>query len=87
MKPVQLYLASASPRRRELLAQLGVKVEVVPQDVSEDRLPNEPPENYVSRLALEKARAGLAGLGAKDSRLVLGADTAVVVDNVVMGSR
>jgi septum formation protein len=85
MKPARLYLASASLRRRELLAQLGVEAEVVPQDVAEDRLDAETPEQYVSRLALEKARAGLAGLGMGGSLLVMGADTAVVVDDIIMG--
>jgi septum formation protein len=81
----QLYLASSSPRRRELLAQLGVDIEVVSQDVSESRLGGESPESYVERLALEKARAGLGGFGDKSFCPVLGADTAVVVDGEVMG--
>lgn len=85
MKSPQLYLASTSPRRRELLAQLGITVEVVSQDVPENRLVNESPESYVKRLALEKARSGLDGLGDKSLRPVLGADTAVVIENEVLG--
>ena len=81
----QLYLASSSPRRRELLAQLGVSVEVVSQDVSENRCSNENPESYVKRLALEKARFGLSGLGGESLFPVLGADTAVVVGGEVLG--
>jgi len=81
----QLYLASTSPRRRELLAQLGISVEVVPQDVPENRWASESPESYVKRLALEKARSGLNGLGDKSLRPVLGADTAVVVGDDVLG--
>jgi septum formation protein len=81
----QIYLASSSPRRRELLAQIGVVVEVVSQDVSENRLDGESPESYVKRLALEKARSGLAGLVDRSFLPVLGADTAVVVENEVLG--
>ncbi len=80
-----LYLASASSRRRELLAQIGLMVEVVPQSVAEHRLANESPENYVQRLALEKAQAGLAALTVDGYRPVLGADTAVVVDERILG--
>ncbi len=85
MSKPQLYLASASPRRRELLAQLGISAEVVSQDVAENRLDGESPESYVQRLALEKARSGLAGLGDRGLLPVLGADTAVVVENEVLG--
>ncbi len=85
MKSPQLYLASTSPRRRELLAQLGISVEVVSQDVPENRQGDESPESYVKRLALEKARSGLNGLGGKSLRPVLGADTTVVVENEVLG--
>ncbi len=81
----QLYLASTSPRRCELLAQLGVVVEVVSQDVSEIRLATESPESYVQRLALEKASSGLNNLGGDSSCPVLGADTVVVVENEVLG--
>ncbi len=80
-----LYLASSSPRRLELLSQLGLAVEVVPQDVKETRLSNESPEGYVWRLALEKARAGRAALGSRSSRPVLGADTAVVLGGQTLG--
>ena len=81
----QLYLASSSPRRRELLAQLGISVEVVSQNVPENRLNGESPESYVKRLALEKARSGMSGLGDRSLLPVLGADTAVVVENKVLG--
>ena len=85
MSRPQIYLASSSPRRRELLTQLGVTFEIVPQDVSEIRLEGEKPEQYVERLAMEKAKAGLRNLGKNPSGPVLGADTAVVVDDVVFG--
>ncbi|WP_455198024.1 Maf family protein [Kaarinaea lacus] len=85
MAEPQIYLASSSPRRRELLAQLGVLFEVISQDVPEMRAEGETPENYVERLALEKARAGLLGLDDPGQVPVLGADTEVVVDDRVMG--
>jgi len=80
-----LYLASASPRRRELLAQISLRVDVVSQWVEEHVLDNESPENYVQRLALEKAQAGLLVVATDRQRPVLGADTAVVVDNSILG--
>lgn len=80
-----LYLASASPRRQALLAQIGLSVQTVPQAVPEQRLGQESPENYVQRLALEKARAGLASLEETRLRPVLGADTAVVLGDEIFG--
>lgn len=80
-----LYLASQSPRRRELLAQLGVEHRVLDVDVVEQRLPGEPPSDYVSRVAREKAGAGLLQVVAVPGALVLGADTEVVLDEVVYG--
>ena len=80
-----LYLASASPRRRELLAQIGVQCRVMPVDLDESPAPGEPPEVYVKRLALDKARAALMLLGEADGALILAADTAVVVDTQVLG--
>jgi septum formation protein len=78
-----LYLASSSPRRRELLEQIGVHYTVCPVDVPERAHPGEAPEEYVLRLALAKARAGRAALGAPAP--VLGADTAVVVEETILG--
>jgi len=74
----RLVLASQSPRRRELLAQLGVALEVRPADADESVLPGEPPHEYVLRVAREKARA-VAG------PVVLAADTAVVLGREVLG--
>ena len=79
------YLASSSPRRRELLIQLGLQFVVISQDVPEHRLPGESPEDYVQRLALEKARAGFGHLADDILRPVLGADTTVVVDDDILG--
>ncbi len=78
-----VYLASASPRRRELLAQLGVKHHVLNINVEEGVRPGEAAELYVSRLALEKARAGHLLRG--EALPVLGADTAVVIDDHILG--
>jgi septum formation protein len=79
-----LYLASQSPRRRQLLEQLDVSFTVVDVDVPEVRGVNESPRDYVSRVARDKARAGLASLGDADA-VVLGADTEVVLGNDVFG--
>lgn len=80
-----IYLASASPRRRELLDQIGIRYRTLAVNVDETRHANEPPERYVLRLALDKARAGRAQLLQGGARPVLGADTAVVIDGEVLG--
>lgn len=80
-----VYLASASPRRQALLAQIGIGFEVLHVEIDERPLAHESPASYVERLALAKARAGRVLLDARDPRPVLGADTAVVVDNHIMG--
>ncbi|HEX5756802.1 MAG TPA: Maf family protein [Arenimonas sp.] len=80
-----LYLASQSPRRRELLNQLGIDHGVLVVDVPEQRLPGEPPLDYVSRVAREKAGAGLLKVMANPDALVLGADTEVVLGDRVYG--
>lgn len=80
-----LYLASQSPRRRELLHQLGIDHGLLAVDVPEQRLPGEPPLDYVSRVAREKAGAGLLKVLANPHALVLGADTEVVLDDRVYG--
>lgn len=80
-----LYLASGSPRRRELLTQIGVPFITLSASIDETPLPAEAASGYVERLALEKARAGLASLERTDAAVVLGADTAVVVDGRILG--
>lgn len=77
-----LYLASGSPRRRELLTLLELPFERLTTDVAEQREPDETPEDYVQRLALDKARAGVA-VAPRDLP-VLGADTIVVLDGRVL---
>ena len=85
-----LHLASQSPRRRQLLEQIGVDFVALDVAVVEQRMSGEAPQDYVSRVARDKARAGLASLGdanqdrASDA-IVLGADTEVVLDNEVFG--
>lgn len=81
-----IWLASQSPRRRELLAQLGVTFDVVDVDVPESREPDESPRAYVERVARAKAAAGLDVVHACDPHaVVLGADTEVVLAGRVFG--
>jgi septum formation protein len=83
-----LILASASPRRRELLTQVGYEFEVRPAHVNEDVLPGEDPTAYVTRLALEKAEAVFAEMASQKPAppqvVVLGADTTVVLDSHIL---
>lgn len=79
-----LFLASASPRRRELLGQIGVPFSLLSVTVDETPLAAELPEAYVQRLAREKALTGLALLD-DASACVLGADTTVVLDQQILG--
>lgn len=78
-----LCLASASPRRRELLAQIAVPHEIEPAEMDEERLPGEPPREYVLRLAREKALNVCSRRTA--GQPVLAADTAVVLAQSVFG--
>jgi len=80
-----LYLASKSPRRRELLGRLGVEFNLIDLDIPEVRQPGETPKDYVVRVAREKAMAGLQRLEAGGGALVLGSDTEVVLDDEVFG--
>jgi nucleoside triphosphate pyrophosphatase len=78
----RVVLASASPRRAELLRAAGIEFDVVPADVDERPRERESPEAYVRRVAEAKARAVMP---AADGRPVLAADTVVVVDDVILG--
>jgi septum formation protein len=80
----QFYLASASPRRRQLLEQLGLSFEVLVADVDESPQPGECPRDYVLRVARAKAEAVAARLG-QPPLPVLAADTAVVLEGVILG--
>lgn len=80
-----LHLASRSPRRRELLARLGLSFGVLDLEIPERRAGGEPPEDYVRRVAREKAGAGLLEVVAVPGALVIGADTEVVLGDEVFG--
>jgi septum formation protein len=80
-----LILASASPRRRQLLAGAGIAFEVIPADISEHGRESERPGEYAVRVAAEKALAVARRIGPAPRRHVLGADTIVVVDGAVLG--
>lgn len=77
-----LILASNSPRRRELLAQIGISFHVAPSDVDESVLQGESPGEYATRVALDKAR--FAAVRAR-SGIVLAADTIVALDEMILG--
>ena len=79
---MKIYLASGSPRRQELLTQLGVAFEKIVPGIEEQRRPQESAQQYVTRLAREKAQAGVAMV---DQDLpVLGADTIVILNGEVL---
>jgi len=82
-----LYLASQSPRRRELLAQLGVTFSVLDVDVTEIPLAKEAPVDYVQRVARDKAHAGWQSLApqVQADAVVIASDTEVVLDNRIFG--
>lgn len=80
-----LYLASTSPRRRELLAQADIKFSVLDIAIDESQRPNELPNSYVERLAKEKAEAGFASVANDANAIVLAADTIVVLEDDILG--
>ena len=82
---MHFFLASQSPRRRELLRQIGCAFDVLDVDVPEQREAGESPLDYVSRVAREKAGAGLLQVAAAPGAVVIGADTEVVLDDDVFG--
>ena len=79
-----IVLASASPRRSELLEQVGIRFQVIPSNVDETLLTNETAEDHVIRLSHDKALE-VAGRQAVAGRWFIGSDTVVVRDNVVLG--
>jgi len=81
-RDVRLVLASSSPRRAELLRNAGIAFSLCPVDVAEVRRPQEWPEDFVRRVAGEKAEAALAR---HPDKFVLGADTVVIMEGQVLG--
>lgn len=82
---IDIYLASQSPRRCELLKQLGVRFEARTADVDESHRTGEAPEQYVQRLASEKANAIRQSLSEREQLPVLGADTTVCIAGEILG--
>jgi septum formation protein len=82
MSRKRIVLASASPRRSELLESAGISFSVVPADIPEEPLPGESPTSHVLRLAEEKT---LAVAGSAEGDIFIGADTVVVCDGDIMG--
>ena len=82
MSDLRVVLASASPRRRDLLTMIGIRHEVVPADIDETYLPGEPPLAHAERLAREK---GTAVAARYPEALTIAADTIVVIDEQVLG--
>ena len=79
---MRLILASRSPRRARLLREAGYELDIVPADVDESRLDGEEPRRYVSRVAASKAAAVMPRVG---ERIVVAADTVVLIDGLVLG--
>lgn len=82
---MKLVLASQSPRRKELLTLAGYQFTVVTADIDESQLPDEDPIDYTTRLAVSKAQAVFERLGKPDDTVVLGADTTVAIDDLLLG--
>lgn len=82
---MKLILASASPRRAEILRSAGLSFEIAAANVDETPLPNESPEQLVRRLALVKAEAAIRSRRDGEAAVVLGADTIVLVGDHVLG--
>ncbi len=83
-KPMRLILASSSPRRRELLTQLGLRFEIIQPAIDESRRADEEPVAYAARLSREKAEAVARQLDARPA-LIIAADTIVMVGGELLG--
>jgi septum formation protein len=81
----KIILASASPRRRELLQQVGIDAIVQPVDIDESRKQSEAVSDYVERLAMEKARCGFDTIKNMGALPVLGSDTIVEINGIILG--
>ncbi len=80
-----VYLASESPRRLQLLAQIGIKATVIPSKIVETKLPSESPLAYANRMAISKAQSGWCNSARIFTLPVIGADTIVVCDDKILG--
>lgn len=80
----QIVLASASPRRRELLASVGIQFQIIPSNIDEIQQPDEKPEDFVLRLSQEKA-AEVAQRSTVSGRWFIGSDTIVKCDDQILG--
>ena len=78
----RIVLASSSPRRKELLLQIGLSFTVAPEDIDENVLPGEQPEAYAARVALDKARIASQRAG---EGVIIAADTIVVIGDSILG--
>jgi len=85
VKELRLYLASASPRRLELLRRLGFAPRILRHAVDETPAPLESPQEHALRLAEAKGRDAAAGLGGAVAGVVLAADTVVTIDGSILG--
>ena len=83
MVPVKFWLASNSPRRREMLSWAGWRLEIVASHTNEDVMQNESPQDYVLRIA--KSKCSDIDVAAQDDDMVIAADTIVVKDNCILG--
>ena len=81
----KLYLASNSPRRKQLLEQIKIEYEAISININEDWDDNEPAQDYVLRMAQEKAEAGLTQIKLSNDPIILAADTSVVLDGKILG--
>lgn len=81
----RIVLASASPRRQELLAQVGISFDVMPSQIGEEPLDGESPEEHVIRLAGEKAKEVAGRLKESEEKWIIGSDTIVVIDGELLG--
>lgn len=82
---MKTYLASKSPRRQQLLQQIGIQFEIIDVDIDEHWNGEEQARFYVERVAMEKALAGKSKINASEPFVIIGADTSVVLDDVVLG--
>lgn len=82
---MKIYLASKSPRRQQLLQQIGLRFEIIDVDIDEHWNGEEQARFYVERVAMEKAQAAKTKINSDEPFIIIGADTSVVLDDIVLG--